>query len=125
MSKGLVLLTSIVFFVYGLLCLFFPVEVLRYVVAGSVSSFSGIIDVRATYGGMQLSVAVILYILASKETTIRIGLISVFILMSGMALGRSLGIFLDGSPNWAMYLYLTLEIIVASLSILFLLRNQR
>jgi len=125
MSKGLVLLTSIVFFVYGLLCLFFPVEVLRYVVAGSVSSFSGIIDVRATYGGMQLSVAVILYILASKETTIRIGLISVLILMSGMALGRSLGIFLDGSPNWAMYLYLTLEIIVASLSILLLHRNQR
>ncbi len=124
MAKGLILLTSMIFFVYGLLCLFFPVEVLRYVVEGNVSSSSGIIEVRSNFGGLYISIAVILYILASKEATIRIGLISVLIIMLGMAAGRSLGIFIDGSPNWVMYLYLTAEIIVSSLSIVLLHKNQ-
>jgi hypothetical protein len=124
MSKGLILSTSFVFFVYGLLCLFFPVEVLRDVVEGSVSSASGIIELRSNFGGLYISIAVILYMLASNETTIRVGLISVLIIMLGMAAGRSLGFFIDGSPTWAMYLYLSLEIIIASLSIMLLTKNQ-
>lgn len=124
MSKILIQLTAIIFLFYGLSCLFFPVEVLRFVVEGSVSSPSGVIDIRATYGGMSLGIAVILFILARKRSTIKLGLISVLAIMSGMAIGRSTGIYLDGSANRMMYVYLTIEVVVVLLS-LALLKKQR
>ncbi len=120
MSKFLIQLTAIIFLFYGLLCLFFPVEVLRLVTEGSVSSSSGVIDIRATYGGMSLGLAIILFILASKQSTIRLGLISVLTIMSGMAIGRSIGIYLDGSPNTMMYIYLIIEIIAVLLALILL-----
>ena len=120
MSKGLIFLTATIFLIYGLLCMFFPAEVLRFVIDGSVSSSSGLIDIRATYGGMSLGVSLILYLLANDESTIKIGLFGVLALMGGMAIGRSIGIFVDESPNWVMYVYLLLEMVVASLSIIFL-----
>lgn len=118
MGKLLVLLTAAIFCAYGLIFIFFPVEALLFVVEGSVSSSSGVIDIRATYGGMSVGVGIVLYLLATTEGALRIGLIAVCLLMLSMAAGRIIGIVLDGSPNIYMYIYLALELSVSSLAIL-------
>jgi hypothetical protein len=123
MGKLLVLLTAVIFFAYGLIFVFFPVQALLLVVGGSVSSSSGVIDVRATYGGMSVGVGIVLYLLATTHGALRIGLISVCLLMLGMAAGRIIGMVLDGNPNMYMYIYLVLELSVSSLAVFFLRSN--
>lgn len=124
MHKLVVLLTAVVFLLYGLAFLVLPTYVLQLVTEGSVSSSSGIIDIRATYGGMSVGVGVILLLLTTQGVeTLRVGVWSVFILMSGMAVGRVIGIVLDGEPNIVMYIYLGLEVAVSTFA-LFLLRKK-
>lgn len=123
MGKLLVLLTASIFCIYGLIFVFFPVDGLLFVVDGSISTSSGVIDIRATYGGMSVGIGIILYLLATTHGTLRIGLLSVCLLMLGMAAGRIIGMVLDGSPNIYMYIYLALELIASSLAVLCLRSN--
>lgn len=116
MGKLVVLLTAAIFFIYGLLFIVFPAETFKYVTGGAVSSTSGVTDMRATYGGMSVGVGVILCILGMNQKTIKLGLVSVSVLMLGMAAGRLIGIVYDGNPNTYMYVYLALELIVSFVS---------
>ena len=120
MSKVFVLATALIFFVYGLLFFAMPLETFGFVVDGSVTSSSAVIDLRATYGGMSAAVGVILLLLASNVKTLRVAVVSVFLLMFGMAFGRSLGIYLDGGANAYMYGYLILELAACAIALLLL-----
>ncbi len=119
-SKALVVLTAFIFLIYGALFVLFPIQLLELVANGAVTSASGVIDMRATYGGMSVAVGIILLLLAKSEETIKVGLMSVFLLMACMAISRMVGIFVDQNPNVMMYVYLALEIIIAVLSALLL-----
>jgi hypothetical protein len=125
MSKGLILLTSSIFLVYGFLFVVIPVEMLLYVTEGHVSSASSVIDIRATYGGMSIGVAIILYVLSRDRSNLWLGLFSVLILMTVMAVARTIGIIIDGSASTLMYVYLLLEIVAASLSLVLLKSSER
>jgi hypothetical protein len=116
MEKIIILLTSVIFFFYGLLFVAFPQEALYFLVQSKMDSSSGIIDLRATYGGMSMSIGLVLYILAKQDNTLYIGLLAVLLLMSGMALGRLVGMTVDGNPNYVMYIYLVLELFVCVIS---------
>ncbi len=115
-SKSLIVVTALIFLVYGALFVLFPIKLLDLVANGAVTSASGVIDMRATYGGMSFAVGSILFLLAKSEETIKVGLISVFLLMVCMATGRVVGIFVDQNANFMMYVYLVLEVIIAVLS---------
>ncbi|MEH6345490.1 MAG: DUF4345 family protein [Bermanella sp.] len=115
-SKLLVVLTAFIFLIYGMLFVLFPVQLLELVANGVVTSASAVIDMRATYGGMSVAVGFILLLLAKSEETIKVGLMSVFLLMVSMAIGRMVGILIDQNPNVMMYVYLALEIINSVLS---------
>lgn len=115
-SKLLVVLTAFIFLIYGALFVLFPIQILELVANGAVTSASGVIDMRATYGGMSVAVGFILLLLAKSEETVNVGLMSVFLLMVGMAIGRVVGILVDQNPNVIMYIYLALEIIIAAFS---------
>lgn len=125
MSKIFVLGTAAIFFVYGLLFFVIPIETFQFVVDGTVTSSSAITDLRATYGGMSVGVGIILYLLGNKEQTLRTGLVAVFLLMSGMALGRSIGIVLDGDANAFMFIYLGLEIVASAVALLLLKLDRK
>lgn len=120
MDKALVLVTAMVFFLYGLIFMLLPEQALVFVVQGQINSSSGVIDLRATYGGMSVGVGMILFLLAINKDTLKIGLWSVVILMSGMAIGRVIGMVLDGAPNLFMYIYLVLELVAIMLALLVL-----
>jgi hypothetical protein len=124
-SKLLIVVTAFIFLVYGALFILFPIKLLDLVANGAVTSASGVIDMRATYGGMSFGVGSILLLLAKSAETIKLGLVSVFLLMVCMASGRVVGICVDQNANVMMYVYLTLEVVVAVLSALLLYAQSK
>lgn len=67
MSKGLILLTSAVFFFYGLAFAIAPNSMLSQATGGYATSTSMLVDMRATYGGMSVGVALVLFLLSQKR----------------------------------------------------------
>ena len=105
-------LTGAIFAGYGLAFILAPVVLSRFVTESVPASTSGLIDLRATYGGMSLAIGVLLFML-SGPAQLRTGLWAVLCLMAGMAGGRAYGMLVDGQPNGMMYLYLVLELVTA------------
>lgn len=107
-SKLIVVLTAIVFFLYGLGFALAPGYLSLAVTDSIPSSASGLIDMRATYGGMSIAVGIMLFLLSRSD--LQLGLIGVFLLMLCMAVTRVYGILTDGVANPLMYAYLVLEV---------------
>ena len=116
MQALLVRIVATVFLFYGTAFLFWPqIFLLRQL--GEVPVMpSTLIDVRATYGGLSLGLAVVLFKLAGEPTTQRAGVWTVILVLGGMAVGRCYGLIVDGSANGFMYLYLALEILAVAVS---------
>lgn len=123
-SRFTVVITGLVFLAFGLACLAAPAAVMLAATGASVIHPVALIDLRATYGGMSLGVAVILFLLSTNPALIRVGLIAVLALMLGMAGGRAAGMLVEPSSNTVMTLYLVLEIATASLSVVLLYRGS-
>ena len=118
--KAVVILTALFFLIYGLMFSLFPMQTLQMVTGVVLDSGSGLIDLRATYGGMSVAAGILLFSLGNKTETLRTGLLGVFLLMAGMAATRMLGMALDGPPNQIMVIYLILEIAAMILSFTFM-----
>lgn len=112
----IVRITAAVFTVYGIGFVVAP-ELLSQRVTGAIpASASGLIDMRATYGGTSVAVGVLLFILSTKRGSIENGLLGIIILMLCMGTSRIYGIAVDGSANMLMYIYLAIEIGMAGIS---------
>ena len=122
-EKILIWLTAAFFLVYGLLFTLFPGELSNFVTGSVPGTTSGLIDMRSTYGGMSIAVGVLMFLLGANERTIKLGLLSVFVVLAGMAISRIVGIIVDGSPNKLMTIYLVAEIVTATIAIV-LYRNK-
>ena len=116
-AKFLVYAAGLFFVLYGVAFALFPVTLSVWVTGGSPSTSSGVIDLRATYGGMSVAVGAILLILGFHGEWISLGLWAIAIVLLAMAATRILGIILDGSPNLVMYIYLAAELLFASLAL--------
>lgn len=123
-AKLFVIFTALVFFIYGLFFVFSPVDMLQTVVNGTMTSQSGVTDIRATYGGMSVAVGIILFILSNKPKTLQLALTATLILTVCMAVARLIGIFADGETNNFMFNYLWLEISVAVITAILILLNK-
>lgn len=110
-SKLIIVVTAAVYFIYGVAFTVAPESLSQAVTGSAPSSGSGLIDMRATYGGMSIATGILLYILSRSE--VRLGLIGVVIFLSSMALTRAYGMVVDGEANTYMYVYLALEVVVA------------
>ena len=121
--KILIWLNAGVFLLYGLGFIFFPEALSLWVTDAFPASTSGMIDMRATYGGLALGFGLLLAYSTRKSNDLRLGLWAVILAVGGMAFGRIVGIFVDGSPNTMMYIYLALEILVVAIG-LFLARKH-
>lgn len=118
MAKFLVYATAVVFFFYGFLFAIFPAEMSVWATGASPSTSSGVIDLRATYGGAQMAIgAVLLYLVAVKKE-LDTALVMVAFVLLLMAVSRTLGIFTDGEPNILMYVFLSTEVVFGFLAIL-------
>ncbi len=117
MQALLVRLVALVFLLYGAGFIVAPAPLMLKVVGEVPVASSAWIDMRATYGGLSVGGGVILWVLAGSAVTLRTGALGVTVLMVGMALGRGVGIAVDGNPNGYMLLYLAMEAVAAILGV--------
>lgn len=114
----LVQFTGAFFLAYGCAFALFPAGLSMFVTGAVPDTSSGMIDMRATYGGMSIAVGAMLFLLAGKQRTLRFGLLSVALVLLGMAVTRVVGIVLDGNPNTLMFVYLVAEIVPSIIALL-------
>ena len=124
-SKLVIRLTGLIFLLFGVACVIAPTQIMLAATGFSITHSVALIDIRATYGGMSLGVAVILFLLASSPNTARAGLFSVLALMLGMAGARIVGMLIAPATNWVMLCYLILEIAAASVSAVLIFKGAR
>ena len=110
--KTFVLLNAIIFFIYGLGFIFLPEAFSVYATETFPATKPGMIDMRATYGGISLGFALFLAMMSRDSQLLPIGTKAGMLISGGMEFGRTVGILQDGAPNTLMYIYLVLEILV-------------
>lgn len=115
----------IVFSLYGVAFILFPKELAWMVVAATPTSDAALIDMRATYGGTNLGIGLLIGYLSLSKLTFRHALQAVFLINSVMALARGYGLFLSETQSNVMFIYLGLEIGAALLSYYLLKRHKR
>ncbi|MEP1469396.1 MAG: DUF4345 domain-containing protein [Halieaceae bacterium] len=111
------------FLLYGIAFTIYPGEMARLVTESEPVGVSALVDFRATYGGMTVAVGVMLFYLHSIGQ-VRPSLVIVVLVLSCMAITRTIGLYVDGAGNFLMYAYLVLEIIGSGLGV-FALRAMR
>ena len=115
-SAWVIRAVAVVFAVYGLAFVAAPAPLSQFVTGAAPATASGLIDMRATYGGMSVAVGALLWVSASRPSSRRIGLLGVLLLLLGMAGGRAVGLICDGPANAMMVAYLLLELAGAALA---------
>ena len=124
LSQWIIRLNAVFFVLYGLAFMFVPEATLYWVTGSVMNTASAIIDTRATYGGMSLAIGLLLFYFSIKPVYEKLGLIFVMLIMGNMALGRSLGILLEGEPNPIMWRFLIGEVITLLISAWLLRRPE-
>ncbi len=124
-SIFIIRLTGLVFLLYGVACVIAPTQIILAATGSSITHPVALIDIRATYGGMSIGGAAILFLLAASPNTIRVGLLSVLALMLGMAGGRIVGMLIAPATNAVMLSYLILELAAASVSAILVYKGSR
>lgn len=116
-ARILVWINCWLFVAFGLGFILIPGPLASLVTGAIPTTTSAVIDMRATYGGVVLGLAVMFGLCARKEAHILIGLQGVLAVMTGLATSRTLGIIIDGSPNHIMFVQLASEIVIAVLAL--------
>jgi hypothetical protein len=116
-ASTLIWLNAAFFVVYGLAFVVSPEALGSAITGSSPGTPSGVIDMRATYGGMTVAVGLALAWLGRSESTKTLGLYSIALVMFCMASSRIVGIVSDGDANSIMYAYLAGELVVLALAL--------
>jgi hypothetical protein len=90
-----------------------PVEILPL----TVSAFN---ELRASYGGLQIGIGLLLLAGALLPSLTRPALLAQALMVGGLAAGRLVSLWLDGLPNGFVLMLLALESTIALLSAVFL-----
>ncbi len=118
MARFLAWATGLFFVAYGLAFALAPLGMIVFVTGDYPQATSGVIDIRATHGGMSAAVGLAILALAWRRETLRHALALTALVLLAMAAGRVLGMVLDGSPNVIMYLFLAAELVVGVAALL-------
>ena len=120
----LINITAAIFALYGLGFVFAPTQLALLITDAAPATATALTDMRATYGGMSFGIGIVLFVLSSKPETIRLGLLTVLLLMLGMGGGRLVGLIIDGAENQIMYVYLAFEVVASVAAWLMLSRSK-
>ncbi|WNJ17889.1 DUF4345 domain-containing protein [Pontibacter sp. G13] len=123
--KVLILLNSIVFLMFGLGFVFLPETLSLFVTDSVPTTPSGLTDMRATYGGISIGFGILLGIMSRQSSLHALGTQAIVLVVGGMALGRTIGLIQDGSPNEMMYINLVLEIVIVIIGLGLLAKSRR
>ena len=119
-----IILSAIVFGGFGVAFLLFPLF-MASIVGIELPTPIAVIDFRATYGGLEIGLAVFFVICAFRESWIRPGLVAQAASLGGFAFGRIIGLILDGTPQPIIYYLLVAECAGCVLGLFALVKERR
>jgi hypothetical protein len=122
-SKALLWINTALFIAFGLGFIFAPAFFANLITGATPGTPSAMIDMRATYGGFGLGIA-LFYGWCAQNSQVRLGLLASLLVMAAIAGGRIVGFVLDGSPNLFMWLLLAAETLFVALIFLTLRGNN-
>lgn len=79
-------------------------------------------EVRANYGGMHLGIGLLFALGAWRVDWQRAGLAVLLVFLGGLAVGRTLSVFVDGTPPGFAIAFIVIEWVGAGLALLLLRR---
>jgi len=115
LAKFILWLNSGLFLLFGLGFLLLPAYLSSLITDTVPGTTSGLVDMRAVYGGMSLGVAIIFALLA-KAQYFRLGAQAILAVMLAFAISRMIGIAIDGMPNLIILIMLGTELLMALLA---------
>ncbi|MEM1154776.1 MAG: DUF4345 family protein [Pseudomonadota bacterium] len=115
LERFIIFLAAFFFLLYGLAFAFLPAAMAMVVTGSEPEGISALIDFRATYGGLNIAVGLVLFYLFTIKQR-RACLVVIIVLLLSMAVTRTIGLLTEGSGNLFMYLFLVLEILGAALA---------
>lgn len=121
--KALLWLNAALFTAFGLGFIFAPAFFANLITGSTPGTPSAMIDMRATYGGFGLGLA-LFYGWCAQNRQVRLGLLASLLVMAAIAAGRVVGFVLDGSPNLFIWLLLAAETLFVALIFLALRGNH-
>ncbi|ARN76028.1 DUF4345 domain-containing protein [Oceanicoccus sagamiensis] len=98
LARGFLIFNGLIFGSYGIQCLLDP-AVVSELTGMQLSTNTAIIEVRAMYGGLQLTMGLYLLYCAMQIVRVSQGLLVAIFIFAGMAGARSFGLAIDGGDS--------------------------
>jgi hypothetical protein len=117
LSQTLLWINCVLFIAFGLAFALTPQWFATLFTGAAPTTSSAMIDMRAVYGGVALSLAFLFAQCARNDAYLKLGMQTMLAVMLGLASARSLGIVLDGEPNLMIWLLLASEVVMAALAL--------
>jgi hypothetical protein len=115
LASIVVWLAGATFILYGFAFAIQPHDMAYLTTGLEPDTVSGLVDIRATYGGTTIAVGIIIIYL-KQRVSVQHSLLVVWLVLLCMAITRGMGFILDGQTNSLMYLYFAAEILGAALA---------
>ena len=107
-ARIVLVLGSLMYLLLGLAFLFWPSAMIAKTGLATLGP-AGVTEARATYGGLELALGVLLALAAVQPTTVPYGLIVMALTLGGFALGRLVGMLVDGVHENFTLIYFAIE----------------
>jgi len=127
LARFVLLFTAVSFIGYGLACLLLP-NMVGMLSGLGMQMVSGRTEIHAMYGGLQTGLGLFFLLCGMHREWTRPGVIALILIMGGLALGRSYGISVQGSPgsyNLGAASYEALTALFGLISLRLLGKNER
>lgn len=108
-SRILLVLLGLMFLGFGVAFLLRPTQMAQ-MVSVQLPEPTAKMEIRAFYGGLEIGLAVFLFACAAMGAWIKPGLLAAGLACAGPALGRTVGLLLDGRPRPVIFTILAVEV---------------
>ncbi|MEL0082405.1 MAG: DUF4345 domain-containing protein, partial [Gammaproteobacteria bacterium] len=98
LARVVLLFTAFSFIGYGLTCLFLP-DIVGTLSGLGLQMVSGRTEIHAMYGGLQTGLGLFFLLCGMHKEWVRPGTVAIILAMGGLALARTYGISVQGSPG--------------------------
>ncbi len=98
LARVVLLFTAVSFIGYGLTCLFLP-DIVGTLSGLGLQMVSGRTEIHAMYGGLQTGLGLFFLLCGMHKEWVRPGTVAIILAMGGLALARTYGISVQGSPG--------------------------
>jgi hypothetical protein len=122
-DRGVLAVAAAVVFLAGVACVASPASFGQQ--AGLAATPSGLTEIRAFYGGLQIGLGCFLIWCVRRQTLIRAGLLLVGFTVGAIGAFRVLGMLVDRAPTTYHAANLVVEVVTVAVVAVALARNQR